>query len=186
MSIHNYSGTVADTFTLGKDGPTVYQGETDPTVELGEAGDLFIRHGASPEFFQKVDAAWIAIANESDFSFIRSTVTRGREITADSNVNMISVIRNPTTIDSIDITIDSIDITIDAHAAEYTEVILPALSEGRTIIVKDETSDAGAYEVRVFDLSGEDIDGGAYRAITTTRGFMELIYSGGKWNVVGR
>lgn len=60
----NAAGTMADGFRIGKRGPTILQGSSDPQSQSGLAGDLYIRHGDIPRVFLKESTGWTRIITD--------------------------------------------------------------------------------------------------------------------------
>ena len=179
--IRRVDGTTVNRFTIALHGPTIWQGLTPPSNEDGEDGDLYVVQTEAGGFYSKVEGAWSLIIDDSG-SQSRVETHRGVDLIVSSGT-LVVVVRNPYTCDSIDHTVDNLTITADNDPGEETNVLLPDGPDGRQIIVKDESSIAGTYNVVIS--SSDNIDGVAEQEITTSKGFLELVYSGGAWRVVG-
>lgn len=179
--VRRLDGTTVATFTIGLRGPTIWQGTTAPMTGDGKNGDLYVRQGATPSFYAKVNNVWTAIGVTTVFT--RSTALRGVDLTVSSGDTMIAVLRNPYTTDSMDVTIDADDVTIDADAGATTNLTLPTGVEGKTLTIKDESGLASTFSIVV---TGSNIDDTTTQTISTAYGLLELVYAGGAWRVVGR
>jgi len=175
----NLSGTTQTAFSFGIGGPTIHQGSTVPDSGLGLDGDLYARSGTA-ELYSKVDGDWFDIITNTGS---RVTTYRGIDLTVSSSGTVVAILRNPYTCDSLDVTVDTTLFTMDNNPAASTEIILPDGPEGRDIVIKDETANATTYSVVVS--ASADIDGEADLTINTALGFIELVYAGSGWRVVG-
>jgi hypothetical protein len=181
--MRNVVGTVANSFTVGQAGATFHQGTTVPATNLGENGDLYLRHGGSPDLYWKVLDTWINI-DHNTATFTRGTVMAGTNVGTVSLSSVICIIRSQYTVDNIDITVDSWNVKVDAAPLDTTYFVLPDSVEGRSIIIKDET---GRPDIREVQISHPDlIDGAPYLSLTTERAFIEMIFTNGAWHVIGR
>ncbi len=57
---------------------------------------------------------------------------------------------------------------------------------GRRLLIKDEGGNAGAMPITVLTLDDTLIDGERAVAVATNPGFVDLVFSSGAWQVVGR
>ncbi len=77
---YNMKGTSFSSFTIGKQGVTVLQGTTNPTVGQGVNGDLFLQAGATPALWQKVAGVWNKIGNFGSKIFTEDTSVDTSEV----------------------------------------------------------------------------------------------------------
>ncbi len=174
------TGTTQESFQLGLSGPTIRGGGDTPLDVLGADGDLFVRVGSSPGLYGRMAGSWRLLREEE--AFVRQTVARG-ETLAVTGARLVTVYRNPYTIDTIDMTIDTTFTTIDAGPThEFTTVVLPTGVEGQSLTIKDVSGRHTAFEIRV---TGQ-IDNASQHSMAAIGSKLELVYSSGYWRVVGR
>lgn len=144
----NHTGTTSETFTIGKGGATIHHGDGVPAGDLGTDGDLYIRHGESSGFYQRVDGAWKAIT----IGFIRQEVQQGDDSAILADASYVAL--------------------VDGEAAA-TGLTLPEVVPGTTIVVKDETGTAGTYPITI---GGAPVDGQENYVVSTNYGSVTLAF----------
>lgn len=175
----NASGTTAETFRIGKGGPTILKGTTLPSNALGQNGDLYIRYGGEQGgLFYKSNHLWRSSGEFAEEATGCEIVPGGaiRTLAASTSV---ALVERPITYDSTEITVDQDDIGFGP-----TLLTLPPGREGGTLVVKDL---GGASTVAIYLLPQGDatIDGSASRALTTDLASLSLVFAGGHWRVIG-
>lgn len=181
MTNRLYTGTTEATFRLGLVGPRLHHGETVPDDVLGENGDLYVRTGSSPGLYSRLAGSWKSLREEE--TFVNAPVARGEILTVDPSATLVTVFRNPYTIDTIDMTIDTTVETIDSQPTNlHTTVVLPTGVEGQTLTIKDVSGLYEAFEIRVTGW----VDDAVQASMTAISSKMELLFSGGSWRIVGR
>lgn len=159
MILSNYNGTMADRFSIGKNGPTIHQGTSDPNLEnmVGVVGDLYVQLGAMPTLYQFRSSRWIDIAGEV---FTRTPVVSA-SFTAGSGDFYLGI-RSPT------------GCTINLPAGEF----------GKKYIIKDEIGSATDSAPIVIVANGsETIDGEPSTRIITSRSSLTMVY-GAEWHII--
>lgn len=147
----NLSGTTAETFSLGKGGPTVYHGTGTPINATGEDGDIYIQTGASPGFFQRSGGIWRSLVPST---FRRQQITSGSTGNINGSTTYAAIVfgtANPTTVN------------------------LPTGVEGMQITIKDEVGLAQNYNVVI--KNGPT----TVYTINSGYGAVSVIYTNGAW-----
>lgn len=147
----NLSGTTADTFSVGKNGPTVYHGTSVPVNSTGSNGDLYVQVGSSPGFYQRTNGIWQSLVPTT---FQRQQITRGSSGTVNNITTYVGIVTG---------------------TASSTIVNLPSGVEGMQIIIKDETGTAQNYNIAI--KSGAT----TVYTINTGYGAVTLAYTNGAW-----
>lgn len=57
----NVAGTTYGSFSIGKRGPTIYQGTESPSSGIGSTGDVYINNGSIAELYIKKVDGWTRI-----------------------------------------------------------------------------------------------------------------------------
>lgn len=181
MTKRLYTGTTGATFHLGLLGPTLHHGSAVPLDSLGANGDLYVRTGDSPGLYSRQVGSWEALGEEE--TFVHDPVARGEVLAVDPSAKLVTVFRNPYTIDTIDMAIDTIIETIDRQPTNaYTTVALPTGVEGQTLTIKDVSGLYEAFEIRITG----SVDGTSQASMIAISSKMELLFSDGSWRIVGR
>ena len=84
------AGTTASTFQVGKGGPTLFQGSSDPSI-LGLPavnGDLYVRTGVSAGLYQYVSGTWI-LRVDGGVNFSYTTIQSASTLQIPSDQEMI-------------------------------------------------------------------------------------------------
>ena len=179
--IRNLFGTTADAFALSLHGPVLRHGNGVPSNSLGGNGDLYLRTDGGVSIYMKATGVWTAIDFQEPVAV--ETVWRGEIINVAGETTIVRVIRNPYTIDTIDITIDSTIVDISATpSSDRTTIHLPTTPEGHGITIKDVTGTAALWEIDIV----EPMDGQSSQTLAEDNAVMELMYSGSAWRIVGR
>lgn len=179
----NLRGTFSPKFKIGKSGPTIWQDILPPDNGIGQDGDLFVVQDSSAQLYSKVSGNWFRIESEN-YGHLATTY-RGVALTVATADTVIAVLRNPYTADSNTTLADNDTVTSDNNAGTQTDIVLPgSTDEGRELVIKDADGLAQLFTIRVTD--GAAIDGLANQDIVSQHGYLELIYSGSVWRVVGR
>jgi hypothetical protein len=153
----NAAGTMAATFSIGKRGPTIRQGQNDPnkpTLLSGVSGDLYVRWGTAPKLYQFQDTSWIDLTNA-----MRRTVT---------------------TDFTYSVTDD--DVYIGVRTAGDVLVELPPGIPGRRIIIKDEVGRQPTETITVLASGANTIDGSTEFKLHS-RDALTVFY-GDEWHVI--
>lgn len=72
------SGTLSDSFRIGKTGPTIYQGVGAPAF-VATNGDLYVRYGSPQGIYQYVSGSWV-LRVDGGVNFSYSNVISGTTI----------------------------------------------------------------------------------------------------------
>lgn len=164
MKVHiNCAGTVSNGFQIGKAGPTILQGSTDPPAGIGDAGDLYVKTGIAARLFVRHGDGWLA-SGDTAFGFVRDTVALGGTLVVGSAVTYVGVADG---------------------AGGTTTVTLPAGSFGKRLVVKDESGRAGSHPVALLPAGTDRIDGAASLVLDRDHGAVSLVYDD-DWHVIGR
>lgn len=153
----NAAGTMAATFSIGKRGPTIRQGQNDPnkpTILSGVSGDLYVRWGTAPKLYQFQETNWIDLTNA-----MRRTVTT-----------------------DITYSVTDDDVYIGVRAAGDVLVELPLGVPGRKIIIKDEIG-RNPGETIVVLASGQNTIDGQSDFTLYSRNSLTVFY-GDEWHVI--
>lgn len=178
----NASGTVADAFSIGKSGPTIYQGSSDPADENGTTGDLYIRVGSAPRIFQKFGTGWMVPTTNT--GFVREEVHSGDTLHVGATTTYVAL-RATISADQTDVTTDSTVITVDAGAGGGATIVLPDGYEGQTITIKDEGSVADTNPFTVTANSAL-IDNAESVEFNTAAVTVQVVFTGGAWWLTAR
>lgn len=182
MTYRHLTGTTQESFALGLAGPSLRGGVDAPVDAVGSDGDLYVRVGATPGLYCRQAGSWRELHEEQ--AFIHQPIARGDILQVDPTTTLVTVYRNPYTIDTIDLSTDETDlVSIDAQPTnEYTTVQLPGGTEGQSLAIKDVSGRYAAFEVRITGL----IDDEAQASIQDISAKLDLLYSTGSWRIVGR
>ena len=151
-------GTMANAFSIGKRGPTIFQGTTNPNVanQVGLNGDLYVQMGATPTLYQFRSTTWVDVTGET---FYRTAVT------ASYNV-LLS------------------DFYLGLRIAAPVTITLPSGQFGKKFIFKDELGSASSINtITVRAANGQTIDGAQTAVISTPRTSLTMVY-GVEWHVI--
>lgn len=152
----NISGTMAGQFSIGKNGPTIFQGTANPNIanQIGAVGDLYVQLGATPTLYQFRSTSWIDITGEI---FSRTAVTQATYAAQPSDFYL-------------GVTVAGANIT------------LPPGTFGKKIIVKDEIGGATGSTPIVIQPNGTDtIDGMGAVVVTQARTALTFVFTNGRW-----
>lgn len=153
----NIVGTVSPTFGIGKGGPLIRQGTSDPNaVELsGANGDLYIKTGTTPRFYQRRGLTWIELTPDS---LVRTVVS--------SNTYAISN--------------DDYYIAVRHSGVALTLPTEPAT--GKRIIIKDELGGASPTSPIVISTTDSStIDGKAELSVASPYAAVSLVWGSDGW-----
>lgn len=150
----NISGTSSHDFTVGKNGPTIYQGENLPQANVGKTADLYIRIGTNAGVYQKEISGWRSTTS----LFVRQEVSQG---------GSSSQINDTTTYVAI----------VPSSVTTITSIVLPAGHTGRTVTIKNES---GPGDI----LVGGQIDGQNGYLIENDNGSVTVLWAGSSWVVI--
>jgi hypothetical protein len=151
---NNLSGTTASSFSIGKNGVTLYQGTTAPDNGDGTNGDVYLRTGSSAGIYQKISGSW-AMVNDV---FLRQSVNIGNSATISDATTYMAVVGSWTT--------------------GSTVLTLPSGTPGKQFVVKDESGVAASHNITI---SGGTIDGANSCVISNNYGSVTLSFNGSSW-----
>lgn len=154
----NVNGTTADDFRIGKRGPTIRQGTTDPnlpSVRAGVSGDLYVRTGNAPRLYQFDTAKWIDIS---------------------SDLRMRRVVEDASALIDID------DTYVGVRYVGDCALTLPQGREGLKIVVKDEVGREANGTITV-SVSGTDTIDAQTSVTLYSRDSLTLFY-GAEWHII--
>lgn len=175
----NACGTTAETFRIGKGGPTILKGTSLPANTLGQNGDLYIRYGGEQGgLFYKSMNRWRSSGEFAEEATGCEIVPSGAVRTIAASTSVVLVER-PTTYDSTVITFDRTDVGFGS-----TFLTLPPGREGGTLVVKD-LGGASTLPVHLLPQDGETIDGSAQHALDVDLSSITLVFAGGHWRIIG-
>lgn len=157
----NAVGTMADQFKIGKAGPTISQGAGDPSDGSGSVGDLYVRYGSPPRLFIKDSAGWRPVADQA-YGYVRQVVSTSTA-TVGAKVNFVSV--------------------TNTSGATIT---LPTGVDGRSVFIKDESGTATSNPITILPDGSNTIDGRTSERIGVDLGWVQLVFWGTVWRIVGR
>jgi hypothetical protein len=152
------AGTLLDHFRIGRVGPTIRQGTGNPntTLQTGNAGDMYVRHGAIPGLYQRVDGTWVEVGNQ-----IRRQVVVTQVFNATNDHNYLGVNRNGS-----------------------VEIYLPPGSASKTFTIKDEGGFCTNLKtITIFPAVGDTIDGESSYVIESPRSAITVVY-GSAWHII--
>lgn len=155
---NNY-GTMAPQYSIGKNGPTIYQGTTTPLDTSGNNGDLYLLLGAQPRLFVKQPIGWTPSSDPS-LGYVFETVTANNY-----------TLSPKTTYAGVNLT-----------AAGTLN--LPTGTPGRQVTIKDEGGSAGTNTITVAAATNQTIDGQPSWAIDINYGSLVLVYGSTQWHLV--
>lgn len=164
----NLAGTLRSTFRLGRTGPTLRQGTEDPIAAsvAGANGDIYIKHGTQPGFFQMSNNTWQAVAGNTGSTGTTPTTTR-------------------TAITVSDYIVSQNDYYLGVSRNNSVNLYLPVGSDSKTYIIKDEGGFASeAKPITVTPASGQKIEGLDTYQIIAPRGSVTIVFGGNGWHVV--
>lgn len=157
---YNIAGTLKNTFRIGKDGPTLRQGKTDPNSAnvVGVDGDVYILHDTEDHFFQRRNGSWINIGGEG---FTRTVVTTATY------------------------TVKPTDYYIGVNRSGPVTINLPAGLKNKTYLIKDESGMANMNDnpITVNPDGLETIDGESEMIIVAPYTSLTLVF-GGEWHLI--
>lgn len=180
MTVRYVTGTSSGEFTLSLRGPTFRHGTGVPLDSLGKDGDLYARLNTG-EYYSRFKGRWFILAPDDDFQV--ETIARGEDLVLDADTKLVTIYRNPYTIDTHDISADSMSVTSDRMPShDHTGLSLPSGVEGQTLTIKDVSGHYTAFEVRIQG----SIDNVSLKVMQEIAAKMELIYTAGSWRVVSR
>lgn len=126
----------------------------------------------------------VPLASTTDFGLVQAgtgiTITGGViSVTGGSPSNPIY----NTTVTLVDYAATNDDYYIGVNSAVATTITLPAGTDGKMFIVKDELG-PGSGNITIQGTGGETIDGSATFVNTVTYGSVSVIFRGTEWHVV--
>lgn len=154
----NIAGTMADNFSIGKRGPTIFQGKSNPNIanQNGLNGDLYVQVGQTPTLYQFRVSNWVDVTGEV---FHRTPVVSPSYLALDT------------------------DFYLGLRLAPCV-VQLPQGTFGKKYIIKDETGSASpSTPITIQADSGQTIDGQSTMAIEVARASVTLVY-GVEWHII--
>jgi hypothetical protein len=122
------------------------------------------------------------LATTTDFGIVQV----GANITVTNGVISTDAAGNPTyatTVVTGDYSATNDDYYIGVSSAVATTITLPAGTDGKMFIVKDELG-PGSGNITIQGTGGETIDGSATFVNTVTYGSVSFIFRGTEWHVV--
>jgi hypothetical protein len=156
----NSDGTMANTFRIGKTGPTILHGGAIPDVETGLNGDLYVQTGNNPRLYIRQINGW-AVSSDPGFGYVRQTVSAAGLTSLDPPTSYVAV--NP--------------------VANTTIQMMPGVLS-KTVVIKDESGTAATNVITVTGQDGVTIDGQSGWAIDVNYGALTLTYGGSEWHIV--
>ena len=183
---------------LHVDGNIKLQGD-DPRIKIN--GDTDSHPGL--ELYENGTRKWIIFNDYTNDNLTFKTNSNVRmSIEQDGNVGIGttspaanlhvdgSYIGKASVISSYPHTVSSTDYIILATgtASPVRKVTLPAVSgqQGRIIIVKDASGNAGSNGLEIDGNGSETIDGSADKLINTDYGFIKLVCGASEWHIIGQ
>lgn len=154
----NAAGTMAASFSIGKRGPTIRQGDTDPNTPIildGVPGDLYVRRGASPKLYQRYSGTWIDLTNNS----IDRTTTGASSYTIGSDETYLGI-----------------------RGSGNVTVTLPAGKINRKLIIKDEVGRSPENTIMILAAGQDTIDGQA--AFILNNRDSITVFFGAEWHII--
>jgi hypothetical protein len=124
---------MANTFRIGKAGPTIFQGSGSPDNNNGNNGDLYVQIGASPSLYIKKTYGWFSSSDPS-FGFVPQSVT-------ETGITL----NNTTTYAAMNV------------GSTCTVQLMPRTS-GQTVIIMDESGRAASNVITVIPQDGDTIN----------------------------
>ena len=155
----NADGTMANQFRIGKAGPTILQGTSAPDNNVGLSGDIYVEVSNTPRLYMKQSIGWYP-SGDSTFGFTPQTCS--------DTTNTLNVI---TTYAGVSV-------------GAPTTVTLMTGTDGKTVVVKDESGTAASNTITVVGQEGDLIDGQASWNIDVDHGAMTLVYNNAGWHIV--
>ena len=122
------------------------------------------------------------MATTTDFGIVQV----GANITVTNGVISTDAAGNPlynTTVQTGDYSATNDDYYIGVDSAVATTITLPAGTDGKMFIIKDELG-PGSGTITIQGTGGETIDGSATFTNTVTFGSVSVIFRGTEWHVV--
>ena len=122
------------------------------------------------------------LATTTDYGLVQV----GANITVTNGVISTDAVGNPlynTTVVTADYSATNDDYYIGVNSATATTITLPAGTDGKMFIVKDELG-PGSGNITIQGTGGETIDGSATFVNTVTYGSVSFIFRGTEWHVV--
>ena len=154
----NLDGTMSSTFQIGKNSASISVSTAFPTG--GNNGDINIRYGGTAHrLYQKVSGTWVQLQSSQ-----KQTVSVSANYTT----------QLPDEVLFVNTTSSAITITLGNSAT----------LNGKTIIIKDVSGNAGTNNIAVVGQSGQTIDGindSTINVIDVNYGNVKLISDGSNW-----
>jgi len=155
---HNISGTMAASFSIGKNGPTVHQGANVPLIGLGNNGDIYIKHGTSPALFFRRATGWTLI--ETDL-ILETVSTSTHTLNSDTNYVIVTPASGGTTI-----------------------TLAPGIT-GKHLVIKDRGG-AGTDNITITPDGSETIDGASTYTVNSDNGAISMIFINDEWIITSK
>lgn len=157
---HNLAGTFKSAFRIGREGPTLRQGTSDPNASavFGLDGDIYIQHDIEEKIFQRRNGVWLNIGGEG---FTRTAVT------------------------TPSYTVQPTDYYIGINYAGPVTIQLPAGVTNKQFIIKDESGLANGSDrlITVLPEGEETIDGQEDLLIVAGYTSLTLVF-GNEWHLI--
>lgn len=156
----NIVGTLSNTFKIGKFGPTIKYGSTNPNVDQvsGNIGDFYLETSFGL-MFQKQSSGWFQLSKAGYLSKKVIVTTSTYEVSSDDHY--IGVNRN-----------NPVDIFLLNGIAM------------KQLIIKDEGGYASSgKEITIHSASGEMIDGSSTFVMDSPKSSITICYSEG-WQII--
>ncbi|RYF18865.1 MAG: hypothetical protein EOO77_10745 [Oxalobacteraceae bacterium] len=154
----NIAGTMASTFSIGKRGPTIFQGIDNPNIanQIGLNGDLYVQIGTTPTLYQFRVTTWVDVTGEV---FSRTPVLGSYAAT-------------------------NSDFYLGMRGSGPCTVQLPAGQFGKKFIIKDEIGQVSPNSPITIQASGQEtIDGSSTIRMDTPRSSLTMVY-GVEWHII--
>ncbi len=122
------------------------------------------------------------LATTTDYGLVQV----GANITVTNGVISIDAPGNPlysTTVVTADYSATNDDYYIGVNSAVATTITLPAGTDGKMFIIKDELG-PGSGNITIQGTGGETIDGSATFVNSVTYGSVSVVFRGAEWHVV--
>lgn len=158
--VHNIAGTTSQSFMIGKRGIQIHYGSVEPTIGIGNNGDLYVYKSQKPTVYQKVNDEWYKIGAK-----------RLIEVNA-SSFNYLNI--HPEEVLLVDTSTSATTITLDSAG----------LNAGHTVRIKDKTGNSNTYNITVNTEGSETIDGGSSFVINTSFTSITFVTDGSNWYVI--
>lgn len=160
--IVNANGTIRSSFSIGKSGIVIYQGDGAPSEIIGKVGDIYIKHSVEPMLMQKTSQGWESVGGSASKSIV--SISQTTTITPSDNE----------TIYLIDTSSTDVTLTISTQS----------LSSGKTITFKDSSGTSGTNNITIQTEGSETIDGSSSTTVGASYVSLTMVSDGNNWFII--